>query len=379
VNYVWRNLLRRRVRTGLSILGVGVSVAGIVSFISVAQGMWGSFDHYMESSGASLTVFNRDAADLAWSVVSNEEIAAIESIEGVDDVARANLTIVMSPAVGEGHKKTPLLFCFGRIPGERAMDKYRDFLVEGRMPAAEHEILAGSFIAEQIGLGVGARLPIFRNRLRGIEEYEVVGLFTSDVNWENGGIVLHAAVLQEHLNTEDSFSLLFVYTAADARDGVRRRIEEEHPHLVAMPAGDFTKRFQDQLRVLDEFILLISAIAIVIGVLGVLNTMMMSVSERTREIGMLRALGWRRSHVMRLIVAEGVLLSLVGGVVGLGLGVAGTELLIQLAPGWYLSATYSAATLLKGMVVALVVGILAALYPAWRAANLRPVEALRYE
>ena len=122
-----------------------------------------------------------------------------------------------------------------------------------------------------------------------------------------------------------------------------------------------------------------TAIAIAIGVLGVLNTMMMSVSERTREIGMLRALGWPRSLIARLIVIEGLLLSILGGLLGLLLGWAGAQLLATYWQDGALEAVYKPSTFALGMGVALFVGVVAALYPAWRAANLRPVEALRYE
>jgi putative ABC transport system permease protein len=102
------------------------------------------------------------------------------------------------------------------------------------------------------------------------------------------------------------------------------------------------------------------------------------VSERTREIGMLRALGWERGRVVGMIFLEGVFLSLIGGVFGLLLGFAGTESLVALYPG-ALVARYLVSTFVKGLLVGLFVGVVAAVYPAYRAANLRPVEALRYE
>ena len=210
-------------------------------------------------------------------------------------------------------------------------------------------------------------------------EYEVVGIFDSDLAWENAGIVIHADVLGRQLGRTDNYTLLFVYTASDAADRVRKAIETGLPRLRAVPPGDFTSQYADQLEVLDEFIALVTAIAIVIGVLGVLNTMMMSVSERTREIGMLRACGWPRALVIRLILLEGLLLSVVGGAIGLVLGVAGTEGLLRLFSDAFLVAAYLPSTFVKGALVAVVVGMLAALYPAYRAANLSPVEALRYE
>jgi putative ABC transport system permease protein len=379
MSYVWRNLLQRKVRTGLAMLGVAVAVAGIVALISVARGFRSSFDDYMVATGASLIVFNRDAADIAFSEVHTDDIAAIEAMPEVEEVGRTNFTMIVDPRFGDRRKGVPYLFCFGRVPGERLLVKYRPFLVEGRMPQSHADVLAGSFVADQLELRVGDRLPLFRKSYCGVEEYEICGIFRSDITWENGGLVMHADVLKAHLNRPDSFSLVFVYTAAEVRDEVQQRIEEAMPHLTASPAADVTDRFENQIEIIDEFILVVTLIALVVGILGVLNTMMMSISERTREIGMLRALGWPRSLVVRLIVAEGILLSCVGGLLGLLLGVLFTEALMAWFPGWFLVADYTAETFLKGMAVALVVGTFAAIYPAWRAANLRPVEALRYE
>ena len=379
MSYILRNLFQRKVRTGLSMLGVSVSVAGVVALISVSKGLRTSIDSHMASTGATLTVFSRDAADLAFSQVKESDAKIIAGLEGVQNVSRANFTAVMSPRVGEGHKTVPLLFLFGRHFDEPVIEQYREALTDGRMPAAPHEVLAGAIVAEQIGFRVGDRLPIFRATYSGIEEYEIVGIYNAEINWENGGLVIDASIVQQKLNQTDSHPILFVYTDREHADAVQARIEERLPHLVAMPAGKFTDRFSTQMEWLDEFTYIITAIALIVGVLGVLNTMMMSVTERTREIGTLRALGWSRGLVVRTILAEGVLLSLVGGAIGLALGVLGTEALVAWFSTAYLEATYETITFVQGGTVALLVGVVATLYPAMRAADLRPVEALRYE
>ena len=124
----------------------------------------------------------------------------------------------------------------------------------------------------------------------------------------------------------------------------------------------------------------IAAIAILIGGLGMMNAMVMSVLERTREIGTLRAVGWSRRRVVTLILGESVVLSLLGGLVGIALGVGLTELAAA-APGIgaMMEGAYSPGIFMQGMVTALCLGVFGGAYPAWRAANLQPVEALRYE
>lgn len=368
MTYIWRNLLLRKARTGLSMLGVAVSVAGIVSLISVALGMRGSFDQHLEESGASLVVFSKNVADLIFSSVKARDIEAIRGMDGVEALARTNIHMARPPAPAP----IPLIICFGRYPEERLMEKYQGLLVAGRLLQRRDEIVAAKYIAKEMGWKVGAKVTLFD------DDFTVVGFYEADIAWENG-ILIHAGFLAEQLGRKDSYSIVFVYTAPADREAIRKQVERKLPHLTAVPPADLTKRFEDQLAIVDDFIIMITVIALVVGVLGVLNTMMMSVSERTREIGMLRALGWSKGRVVKTILIEGVLLSVLGGAFGLVLGVVGTEALIGAFPDAFLVSSYETATFLKGALVALIVGVLAALYPALRAAGLKPVEALRYE
>lgn len=349
-------------------LGVAVSVAGIVSLISVALGMKGSFDQYLEESGASLVVFSKNVADLIFSSVKTTDIEAIGGMDGVEALARTNIHMARPPSPSP----LPLIICFGRYPEERLMDKYRGLLVAGRLLRQRDEIVAARYIARAMHWKLGGKVKLLGR------EFTLVGLYDPDIAWENG-VLIHAGLLAEQLGRADSYSIVFVYTDPADREPVRKAIEAAFPHLIAVPPADLTKRFDDQLKIIDDFIVMITVIALVVGVLGVLNTMMMSVSERTREIGMLRALGWSKTRVVMTILTEGVLLSVLGGALGLVLGVLGTEALISAFEDAFLVSDYEVSTFVKGAVVALVVGVLAALYPALRAASLRPVEALRYE
>jgi putative ABC transport system permease protein len=124
----------------------------------------------------------------------------------------------------------------------------------------------------------------------------------------------------------------------------------------------------------------VSILALFVGGLGMLNTMLMSVLERTREIGVLRALGWRRRRVLAMILRESLLLGTVGGICGIILGLA-LGRLIGLAEGMWgsLELSYTPGIFAQAVLVALIAGVAGGLYPAWRATRMRPVEALRYE
>ena len=374
MSYVARNLLQRKVRSSLCILGVAVSVAMIVALISLTTGMRQSFNNYMETSGASLVVFSRDAADLAFSRVRREEIEGIEAIPGVESVSRGNFTAVMDKRSVVGG--IPI---FGRIPGERIMDKYERALVKGRLLRERNELMVGTFAAQQMKIGMGDKISPFGRPMLGIEEFEIVGVYQSPINWENLGLIAHGEVVQEHLRSGDTYPLLFVYTDPERADETKEAIEAAYGNLIAMKSGEFIDRFAAQMEFMDDFILIVTIIALVVGVLGVVNTMMMSVSERRREIGTLRAVGWSRTRVLGVIVSEGLLIATAGGVLGLVLGVAGTEALLAWFPSGVLVATYLPGTFLKGILVAVIVGLIGAFYPGWRACRVSPVEAMRYE
>jgi len=247
------------------------------------------------------------------------------------------------------------------------------------MPTKSSEILLGRLVSERLEIGVGDRFPLFPEKILDIEEYEVTGVYETDLSWENLGVVADARVVQEKMGGGEHFSLVFLYAAADRVDGIRRIIDTDFPKLIATRAGEFTQRFSDQMAYIDEFIFVLQLVAGIVGVLGVLNTMMMSVSERVREIGTLRALGWSRQRVVGVIVVEGLLIALIGGMVGLVFGVVGTEVLIRWVSSGLLVADYLPSTFARGMALALVVGIFGSLYPALRASRLLPAEALRYE
>ncbi|MHC4850097.1 MAG: ABC transporter permease, partial [Planctomycetota bacterium] len=106
--YIWRNLLQRKVRTALSMLGVAASIAGVVALISVSDGMRQSIDDHMEETGASLTVIHRDAADLMFSRVPATALASIAALDGVEEVCGGNAYLLQRPDLGEGRKKPPI-------------------------------------------------------------------------------------------------------------------------------------------------------------------------------------------------------------------------------------------------------------------------------
>ncbi|OFW75314.1 MAG: hypothetical protein A2Y55_13250 [Actinobacteria bacterium RBG_16_68_12] len=157
-------------------------------------------------------------------------------------------------------------------------------------------------------------------------------------------------------------------------------IEDAMPTLTTVASVDEWGKVDQGIRIMDAMNLAVSTLAVVLGAIAVMNTMIMAVFERTREFGILRAVGWRGSRIMRLVLTEALLLCLVAAFIGTALGVLATRgvMLIEAVQG-FLEPTYSLDVFLRAVLIASAVGVVGALYPAYRAVRLSPMEALRHE
>ena len=157
------------------------------------------------------------------------------------------------------------------------------------------------------------------------------------------------------------------------------KINREYPDIHAALAGQFAEQMPD-MQNSQGMLDIISFIAILVGGVGVLNTMLMAVVERTREIGVLRALGWRRRAILSMILKEALLLGLLGGFLGIIISF-GLDYVMSHIPmlGSALTVVWEWDIFIRAILIALLLGMVGGLYPAYRATQLQPVEALRYE
>lgn len=364
-----RNLLRRPARTILSALGVGVGIGALVAFVSLARGFREQFSRIIATTGAELVVQQKGAADPGQSSVTPDDIDRMRGLPGVTEVCPSAFTVI-------SRWNEPLLV-LGREPGARLMRKYR--ILEGTtlVPGNEDDILIGKTAAAARKLKVGDTLTLREQTFRIVGRFEVA----EAVPLENNCVVTTLRALQRLMRKENRVHIAFVYVN-DPRDvdPVGRRIEEACPALEAIRAGAYIEKgFRQQLDAAEQFAWAISSLAMIVAGIVVLLVMLTNVSERTREIGTLRALGWSRRAVLGLVLQEGMLLSLLGGAVGIGLGIAGAEAIVWRWKDGFLYPHFSMGFFAEALTVAIGLGLAGTAYPAWRAAGLPPVEALRYE
>jgi len=366
-----RNLLRRGVRTALTVVGLAIGIAAVVALLGIAWGFERSFLAINEAKGIDLIVVRAGVSDKLTSNLDEALGDRLRQVKGVRNLAGSLMDVV---SFEEANLVSVLIN--GWEPGSLLFRGIK--VLEGRTLAEGdgRSALLGRVLALNLRKKVGDSIDVAGERFR------VVGIFESASLFENGGLIVPLKELQRMMGREGDLTGFAI--VAEARDhasveALGRRIEAEIPGVAAVPARDYVER-DIRIRLAKSMAWATSLVALVVGAVGVLNTMMMSVFERTGEIGVLRALGWRRRRVLALILGEALALGGAGAVLGSALGFAGVRMLARspTASG-FVAGKIPPAALGVGLVMAVVLSLLGGLYPALRGATLAPTEALRHE
>ncbi|MBI5877063.1 MAG: ABC transporter permease [Chloroflexi bacterium] len=360
-----RNLWRRPARTLVTTLGIGIGVGFIVALIAIVNGFTVLFTQLGGAGQIDLLAEEAGVSDASLSKIDERIADRIALRPDIRSVSKLVMGVTSAPDM-------LYLIVWGVDPSDEYLTHYR--LREGRLIERPREVMLGRFLARSAKKNIGDKLQI------GGSGYEVVGIYENGVSFEDGGSVITLRDAQERFNKTRQASFLGFRVADPARiDAVALALEAEYPEIIVSRPSNFTQRMNDMAVTYATLNALI-VLTVIVGGIVMTNAMLMSVFERTQEIGVLRALGWSRGRVVRMVLVESLALSVLSALAGiaLGMGLAG---LFTLEPtmGAMLTPAYSAEMFGQVFLLAVALGVIGGVYPAWRAANLRPIEALRYE
>jgi ABC-type lipoprotein release transport system permease subunit len=359
-----RNVLRQPMRTLLTVVAIGIAMMAIVLLGAMGDGMVDMMSGLAGGLDAHLVGSETDAS-VDLSKIDEGAVRRIAALPGVE-TAEGFLTGYTS--LGD----LPFFVVFGYQPRGTLIRGLK--LVEGEPLTTNRQVLLGRVAAENLDKRIGQTIRIFDSR------FKIVGIYETGVPFQDGGGVLSLRDTQSLFGQPRKVSFLGVRLEDPRRaEDVLRDIEARFPEISLSQASEFAEDLGD-IQMMRAATWGIAFMALFVGGLGMTNTMVMSVMERTREIGVLRALGWRKRGVLWMIVRESLALSLLGSAAGITLGVMlGLALNVVPEMQGFIRLRYSVGLFAQALGTALILGVIGGVYPAWRASRLRPVEALRYE
>ena len=387
-----RNLARRPVRTALTILGITIGIWALVVFGSMANKInalvAGGSGYYADK--VTVADASGQLGGFASAPMSLKTADQIRAVDGVNVVDPAVMMLMDDQTSAVSMGVPPMIT--GSIPGaDMGLEKFKTVIAEGRARTAADEgsnvAVLGSDIARKFDKHPGDTII-----LKGVA-FTVIGVLEPTLTAPDQAAEIPLAAAQQmfvktlppmiagKLTASDLATSMVVYPKAGQDvEALAVRIKAEVPGVSTMTGKDFDKQIGGATSILNSILVGIALISLLVGGLSVVNTMAMSIAERTREIGIKRAIGGSRSRIVREFVIEAALIGFIGGAVGLILGAivvmvvneagrASGTVLFELTTG----------TAITAVAFSTILGALAGFVPALHAARLDPVTALRYE
>lgn len=388
-----KNLKRQGIRTFLTLLGVVIGVAAIVALLSIGTGLNVAINEAFESIGSNMIIIyagnpmSMSASDIK---ISEKDIKHIENISGVDRVIGYYIT---QGTIEYGGEKKPIM-----VMGSDATQS--DFLEEtGFLGMSEGALpRTNSLTAAVIGDGVANDLFSKEITLRKEikidgETFKVVGIMEKQQQYagdpESGNNIVWLTITGFKRLVPDATPLEIIATVNSDKDideivgEIEKYFEDEYgERSIYVASSEQMIELVNQLYGLITMVLIgIASISIIVGGIGIANAMVASVMERTKEIGLLKAIGASDNKILTMFLLEAGFIGMVGGLIGIMIGYGISFLVSYVAEisGFVLESNFSIEIVLGSLLFSMFVGMVSGYFPAKKAAKLDPVEALRYE
>ena len=366
IKFILKNPFRRKNSAILAIVGIAIGIIVIVALGGITNGLVNTFEDTIHAGGADFQISGKETGDSAYGT-NTIDASWTDKIAGVQGVEEAYPIYVVLTSVGDDYMNTLI----GIDPSGTTLADIS--IKDGRIfEDGKNEAIMGEIYANDNKYDVGDTIEIDH------EEFEIVGIYETGDSQMAGGVFTSISKVGELMDDEDSISNIYVKVekGVDAKE-VADRIDDKYgDKITTITSVMEMEQMADMLNMLQASTWAISLLAIVVGGLGIINTMLMSVFERTREIGVLKAVGWSNSKILTMIVGESLVVTIVSAIIGSAIGFFACTLL---GPQLGIEPLFTPIIFMQAFAVAIVVGIIGGIYPALKAVKLPPTEALRYE
>lgn len=399
VKMALKSLRHRITRSFLTLLGIAIGIMAIISLMALGEGMQQAITGELSSLSDSIIVSIGGGVFSSFSgsssvgeYLTERDITDIERIQGIKDIS----TQLSGSALAEYNGETTIVSLTGMDINVMMIQfgstnlEAGSFLADGE----QNNIMVGYSIAHDTfddDITVGSRIKISGEKffVTGIFAYQGMGSLTSA-----DSIILMSSRDFKSLTGQSNISSAYVsvYDVNEVESiatTIENAINENHgkkDFVTATSMSSILDTIQTVIGILQLVLIAIASIALIVASIGIMNTMLTSVMERTREIGIMKAIGATNKDIMSIFIIEGMLVSSIGGIIGILLGIVGSQGLTMILNNFMgmggssnLTPVITIMSVVLAVSVSLIVGILSSLYPAWKAARMSPIEAVRYE
>lgn len=393
-NLAVKNLLRRKKRTFLTILGIFIGISTFVSLFSLSRGLHGFVDSLFEKVGTNKIILMPQGAmssGPSTTVLEPLRVSDVEFIEKITGVKESfGITTKYSPVEFQGEKKNLWIMLVPNHKTSEIIQKLSGFGTEEGRGLKRNDIY-------RVVIGHDAAYNFFHRRIktgdkikvRGID-FKVCGIMEKIGSTQDDRSIIMPQYSGNRLyNITDQVSMIFVlvhkgFDPKNIAERIKTKLKTKRgkEDFEVQTYADVIEKSKQILSVIEIFFIGIASISLLVGGIGIMNTMYTSIFERTREIGIMKSLGARNQDIMILYLIESGCFGILGGLLGVITGFALVELLVYIISSASIATIppdRSLVTAFFSVLFSFVLGVISGVLPARRAANLNPVDALRYE
>ncbi len=392
------NLKRRRLRSWLTMIGICIGIAAVVALMSLGQGLQDYITEEFEKLGADKIIIQPKGMGPPGTagpslILTSKDLDVIENVRGV----KWAIGFLVKQGQARVKDEAGIGFGIGTNPEDfKLLNEIQSFeILEGRdlKKGDKFKIVVGYNHAYkdiwEKPLQIGSTIEVEG------QDFKVVGILDKIGNpIDDASLYMTKDALKEILNIGDEESQIMVKTAEgfepeDVAETIKRKLrrsrgeKEDQETFTVQTSEQLLGVFQNIFAVVQGVLVGIAAISLLVGGVGIMNTMYTAVLERTKEIGTMKAIGARNSHILLLFLLESGLLGLVGGLIGVGIGIGLAKSAEYIAAMYIgiglLRASMSPVIMFGALAFSFIIGTLSGILPAMQASKLRPADALRYE